>query len=188
MSVAVFQQFWEMNTVYINSFAKTHFKCIYAVLLQICECCQSRVFWANLLGQKCCLCYIFLFFSTMSWTNYKSGNFQIIRPSGELVTFKVVGWPEEVDKCKMETWLQSGKEFWKIFQEWTKMVPNIIEWHFWKSESEKVMVDSRIVVERRPSGVAHPTIGQFFTFVSFAFQPLSIFSGLFQELSEVHNF
>ena len=88
----------------------------------------------------------------------------------------------------METWLQSGKEFWKIFQEWTKVVPNIIEWHFWKSESEKVMVDSRIVVERRPSGVAHPTIGQFFTFVSFAFQPLSIFSGLFQELSEVHNF
>ena len=186
MSVAVFQQFWEINTVYINSFAKTHFKCIYAVLLQICECCQSRVFWADLLGQKCCLCYIFLFFSTMSWTNYKSGNFQIIRPSGELVTFKVVGWPEEVDKCKMETWLQSGKEFWKIFQEWTKMVPNIIDIEKWKSDGWLKDCGGK---KTEWSCSSHNwSVSHFCLLCILIFTSEYLFRSFFQELSEVHNF
>ena len=105
----------------------------------------------------------FSLFTTMSQTNYKSGNFQ-----RDNTTVKRIGhfqsWShrKKLASVKVETWLRpSRKEFWgKSAHSCCQISLNGI----FEGKSEKVMVDSRIGVERRPSAAAHhhrATIGRF---------------------------
>ena len=88
---------------------------------------HASFFWWSFVGPKMLTVLHFSLFWTMSETNYKSGNFQRDNTSVERI-----GHFQSWSDRKKLTSVKWRKVFWKIFQKWTWMVPNILEWHFWK--------------------------------------------------------